>query len=696
MKKREKILLVAAVALLAGALGAGSVIIAHYAINLFRSSEATPEAVASTVPAETVMPPITPTVILTAVPATPTEIPTLDLPDIPLAETIHFLGRGPIDQIELSPNGQSLAVTGKLFGYIYDASTLELLAQFDIEAEDGSRQVQDIEWSPNSEYLAVGLFSDRVLIVDAGTGEIQNRLDGEADTVTWSPDGEKVAGDRTVWDVSTGEVLHQVQGNSKRIVAWPDNEHFVTSDAMSVYHLGQNPALEDYFFDIPWILPYEKFGIIRETVDDEQVISLWSFEQSEKLYTLPDNFSRYYWHPSGTSFVAVDVDGREMQIFDALTGEPGRTFTLSEELAVQSIDFNVALRGSLLCVTDTSRSLFWNFETGELVREIDGGFISWLGAENRALIRQANGQYDSLDVLSGERYAVLGGHHDYYTHADWSPDGRWIVAGDRGNGLIDIWEVEKEEIVTRLTSESAPYGINGLAFSPDSRRLASLSLPHYVYIWDVETGDLLQKLEAEYIFYMPEIFFTGGLAWSPDGDQLFTGLYDQPLIWDLQAETYQRVPLPESIWFQPLMLAEFSDDGEYFICGNLWNSILYHNGDYVRQFEGVDDAQWTSEGELLLVSSINDETIIWNASSNREIVRLETESGRGILSHNQHHMALLANDHVELWNVDESRAVARADYNPGFYYDVISAAWALDDSAFVVPVEGMLLIWDVE
>lgn len=679
----------------------------------FHSSEAAPEVAC---PPEIQKP--TPTAIL----PTPTNPQPAVLPETPEAENIRFLGLGPIAQLELSPDGHYLVIVSSIYGYIYDSDSLDLIAQFEIEPDDGGvRQVQTMAWSPDSKYLAVALFSTRTLIIEAKTGEIQSRLEGQntnATMLAWSP-GQKMlastsnngSGDTIVWNVATGEILHHLPEQRGTTVAWVDNECFVVADSSQpstlasstlVYCLGRDEPVKRYDYRIHSISPHGKLALAQESGEEEGAMFLWSLENLEKLNTLSDISSeRYFWDPESTMFAALDGNKREIQLYDVATGEAKQTFAIPDEAGIYTYTFQIVLRGSILVLETPSISLFWNIDTGELIREIDDEFYTWLASEDQALIRQADGQYLTFNVISGERTPCFYQHHAWYGPVVWSPNGRWIAAGeiraqgDRG-GVIELWDVASERIIMRFAAVGASrFDINGLAFSPDSRRLASISLPDTVQIWDVDSGNLLQTLQADSVFYQYEIFFSAGLAWSPDGNYLFTGLYDQPLLWDLRNETYQRVPLPDSMWFGPLTLAEFSDDGQYLICGNRGEAILLHNGEYRRLFEDVREAQWTQDGELLLLTSSDDGLVMWNASSNQEIARMSTAMG-GTLSHDNRYFAEMAYDYVALWDISKNRQVAKASYRTPIILDTIEAAWAPDDSAFASQVEGTILIWDVE
>jgi hypothetical protein len=71
----------------------------------------------------------------------------------------------------------------------------------------------------------------------------------------------------------------------------------------------------------------------------------------------------------------------------------------------------------------------------------------------------------------------------------FSPDGSWLATTDlleKGLALIDIWDARTGKHVTALRGHDG--GVVRMAFSPDSRRLASTSQDGTALIWDVEAA----------------------------------------------------------------------------------------------------------------------------------------------------------------------------------------------------------------
>ena len=95
----------------------------------------------------------------------------------------------------------------------------------------------------------------------------------------------------------------------------------------------------------------------------------------------------------------------------------------------------------------------------------------------------------------------------------YSPDGKWIAAGDT-SCQIRVFEVATGETVQTITwCEQWPKGHRGLAFSADGKWLAANNGAGALLIWDATTGELLQTIPVA-------VSQTSGLAFSPDGKRL--------------------------------------------------------------------------------------------------------------------------------------------------------------------------------
>ena len=126
---------------------------------------------------------------------------------------------------------------------------------------------------------------------------------------------------------------------------------------------------------------------------------------------------------------------------------------------------------------------------------------------------------------------------------EWSPYGNALAfARDAGVPTIDIWDSQSGTPLSQFQGHTA-HIVPALAWSPDARRIAVLgSDDQTVWVWDVDTGEVIAALETGFSYYLDAgpAGFADSLAWSPDGNYLVAvGYVDFIYMWDMN--TYELI-----------------------------------------------------------------------------------------------------------------------------------------------------------
>lgn len=111
--------------------------------------------------------------------------------------------------------------------------------------------------------------------------------------------------------------------------------------------------------------------------------------------------------------------------------------------------------------------------------------------------------HDVLPMLSNEycshQQEFLHGHDEDISALAVSPSGQFIATGQVGShgvkgyeAKVIIWDYSSRTVVYRLHGHTA--AITSLAFSCDDRFLASTDADHKLYVWDMDSGDVLAGL----------------------------------------------------------------------------------------------------------------------------------------------------------------------------------------------------------
>jgi len=115
----------------------------------------------------------------------------------------------------------------------------------------------------------------------------------------------------------------------------------------------------------------------------------------------------------------------------------------------------------------------------------------------------------------------------------WSPCGQFVAIGYRG--VVEIRDPLTSELLSTLLS---PNRIRTLAYSPDGRTLAALSLTSLI-IWDIQTGGVVKEVECGDTDGAP-------LIWSLDGCAIGTTLSGSVQVFDVHLGTMQSLGILKS------------------------------------------------------------------------------------------------------------------------------------------------------
>ncbi|MCP3694697.1 MAG: WD40 repeat domain-containing protein, partial [Planctomycetaceae bacterium] len=205
---------------------------------------------------------------------------------------------------------------------------------------------------------------------------------------------------------------------------------------------------------------------------------------------------------------------RSIRLWDITTGTEIAEFVGNQHL-VDTID--LSRDGQWLASSDGEQVRLWNVESRETVRLMEGhtAHVTHVAFNQAGSLLASASKDHSIRIWNpetGALMAVLEGHEDEVNCVWFSPDDQQLVSAS-ADQTTRIWNVSGEEEFLLKSKDELIYTV---CFSPDGRRVVSAGSPLVgkhgtVKIWDAHTGQLVGALKHTNVL---------GLAFSPDSKRL--------------------------------------------------------------------------------------------------------------------------------------------------------------------------------
>ncbi|KAL4860467.1 hypothetical protein BDV12DRAFT_205020 [Aspergillus spectabilis] len=234
-------------------------------------------------------------------------------------------------------------------------------------------------------------------------------------------------------------------------------------------------------------------------------------------------------------------------------------------------------------------------QTARVRTEFNADFPGWI-CQLPKVNEKWSAELQALEGHSGSVYSVA-----------FSPNSRLLASGS-GDETVRLWDTVTGNLQQILEGHSG--SVDSVAFSPDGLLLASGSGDETVRLWDTATGNLQHVLNSH----------TGSVysvAFSPNSRLLATGSHDKIVrLWDtatgdLQQSLNGHSGLVYSLAFSPdcRLLASGSGDETVrlwdMVMGNLQQTLNSHSG-------SVYSLAFSPDGQLLASGSRDGTVQLWD------------------------------------------------------------------------------------
>jgi WD40 repeat protein len=358
-----------------------------------------------------------------------------------------------------------------------------------------------------------------ILLFDAASGKSIRKyaVASEAGTpLALSPDGKTLAM-RTakhalsLWDLQAGRKTPASARHVDRVEAlvfFPDGKRLASSDAngnLLVWSIASAQVLAHHRNAMmPPSLAIDSDGQTLRFLTYDRTIYRWNptAERVKTQQMLPDrSLFEYALSPDGRTVAATMISTPFAPELHDLQGKrAARSIAMPANVKVWGFLFSPDSRLLLTGATDRTLRL-WERDTGKLVREItnDEANLSarfWNFAnDSRSLAYSCLNRVVVREITTGGTRLNVSLPQAEYLQA-FSPNGRFLACGQTRGGAIFVLDAGTGKQLARW--QTGQTTVDSLAFSPDSRVLASGGGDGTILLWKLPDGEsLLAALKAE-------------------------------------------------------------------------------------------------------------------------------------------------------------------------------------------------------
>ncbi len=464
-------------------------------------------------------------------------------------------------------------------------------------------------------------------------------------SVAYRPDGKQFAtlgdnGTAIIWDAIAGKELLRLPGTTEpndlvteqRIAYSPNGKQLAVcdSDQVNIYDPTSGElimALSNYERNVISVT-FSLDGEYLATGSVDSSVHIWDASNGDLLRTLKGHSAEVgglAFSPDGKLLLSSSEDGT-LIIWDAERGEIVRSLP---EFTVFKVSFSPD--GQRVVAATFNGLQVWTytpgsaepiiFEESQAILTIPESMGSGIFSPDGRIMAaaQANGSIVKLwDASTGQELFTLVGHTDWVQGLAFRPDGKRLASTSL-DGTVRIWSLGPGQETVAIMATPAGYG-NRVVYSPNGQEFATNGGDGTATIWNVETGE-------------PRLTLTGhdlevlNMAFSPDGTRFATSSLDATaIIWDTASGKNLLTLSGHEAGVRDIT---FSPDGNLIATGGfdltarVWDAATGKQMLKIIGHEGiVPGVAFSPDGTQLATASTDGTAKIWDVKTGKLVVTL--------------------------------------------------------------------------
>ncbi len=477
----------------------------------------------------------------------------------------------------------------------------------------------EIAYSPDGKFLAFSDWGSQpgYTILDAASGKHLLYLPGTGEAVAFSPDGKFLATIEPlgyqVWGISTLDQETAPVGDitALRVLALKESGPY--------HHLQFSP-------DGQWLATIGNFGQELEIWDvsvlSQPIQASLTFTRPLYTLTLADSQGSILSFSPDGHWLAAGSESNDVILWDPLSGQ-----TIAFPGAGKKIDFSPS--GNFLA---TNLGQVWDIDARRLRFQVVGPAEGWFSVSyNGSMLALGglDGLITVLDGSTGQRLFDLAGHQSQVLDLAFSPDGRRLASISQDLS-IKIWDVTPKDAGELPPIPWGHFMVCGSELVPaEKKRLVTAGFDGSVIIREVPTLEMLDKLVVAGAVANGDIENAiSAVALNSQATRLAVAQRGGVTVWDIAS--HLRLFSVPGVAYPVLMSMWYSADGKYLGIQDTARSIALLDPDTGHRLRTIpnpdsDIRDWVFswDGRRLAVGDAKGEVSIWDLSGEEQPMRIQ-------------------------------------------------------------------------